>query len=77
MLLGTSVYLLDSLRSRLSEGIDDISDRARETYSEASRRANRGCASCVGWRAYAKFSKSHGLWGAVQNATASSRSPGV
>ncbi len=42
MLLGTSVYLLDSLRSRLSEGIDDISDRARETYSEASRRANRG-----------------------------------
>jgi hypothetical protein len=41
VLLGTSVYLLDSLRSRLSEGIDDISDRARETYSEASRRASR------------------------------------
>ena len=41
VLLGTSVYLLDSLRSRLSEGIDDLSDRARDTYSEASRRAGR------------------------------------
>ena len=41
VLLGTSVYLLDSLRSRLSEGIDDISDRARDTYSSASRRAGR------------------------------------
>jgi hypothetical protein len=41
VLLGTSVYLLDSLRNRLSEGIDDISDRARDTYGEASRRANR------------------------------------
>ena len=41
VLLGTSVYLLDSLRGRLNEGIDDISDRARETYSEASRRAGR------------------------------------
>ena len=39
VLLGTSVYLLDSLRSRLNEGIDDLSDRARDTYSEASRRA--------------------------------------
>ena len=41
VLLGTSVYLLDSLRSRLSEGVDDISDRARDTYSQASRRAGR------------------------------------
>jgi hypothetical protein len=41
VLLGTSVYLLDSLRSRLTEGIEDISDRARDTYSEASRRAGR------------------------------------
>jgi hypothetical protein len=41
VLLGTSVYLLDTLRSRLSEGIEDISDRARDTYSEASRRAGR------------------------------------
>ena len=41
VLLGTSVYLLDSLRGRLNEGIDDLSDRARDTYSEASRRASR------------------------------------
>jgi YtxH-like protein len=41
VLLGTSVYLLDSLRNRMSEGIDDLSDRARDTYSEASRRAGR------------------------------------
>jgi ElaB/YqjD/DUF883 family membrane-anchored ribosome-binding protein len=41
VLLGTSVYLLDSLRSRLNEGMEDISDRARDTYTEASRRASR------------------------------------
>ena len=41
LLLGTGVYLLDSVRDRLSEGIDDLSERARDTYSEASRRAGR------------------------------------
>lgn len=41
VLLGTGVYLIDSLRDRLSDGIDDISDRARGTYSEASRRVSR------------------------------------
>lgn len=41
VLLGTGVYLMDSLRDRLSDGIDDISDRARDTYSEASRRVSR------------------------------------
>jgi len=41
VLLGTSVYLLDSLRGRLNEGIDDLSDRAHDAYSEASRRAGR------------------------------------
>ena len=41
VLLGTSVYLLDSLRSRLNEGIDDLNDGARDTYGEASRRAGR------------------------------------
>src|SRR5260370_8115554 len=44
VLLGTSVYLLDSLRGRLNEGIDELSDRARDTYSEASRRAGRAAA---------------------------------
>ena len=41
LLLGTGVYLLDSVRDRLTEGIDDLSDRARDTYGEASRRAGR------------------------------------
>ena len=41
VLIGTGVYLLDSLRDRLSEGIDDLTDRARDTYDEASRRASR------------------------------------
>ena len=41
VLLGTGVYLLDSIRGRFSDSVDDISDRARETYGEASRRVSR------------------------------------
>jgi hypothetical protein len=41
VLLGTGVYLLDSVREKLSDGIDDLSGRARETYGEASRRVSR------------------------------------
>ena len=41
VLLGTGVYLIDSLRDRLAAGFDDVSDRARDTYSEASRRVSR------------------------------------
>src|SRR5579864_7524789 len=41
VLLGTGVYLIDSLRDRLAEGVEDISDRARDTYSEASKRVSR------------------------------------
>jgi len=41
VLLGTGVYLIDSLRDRLADGVDDISDRARDTYSEASKRVSR------------------------------------
>jgi hypothetical protein len=41
VLLGTGVYLLDSLRDRMVVGVDDISGRARETYGEASRRVSR------------------------------------
>lgn len=41
VLLGTGVYLIDSLRDRVSGSFDDISDRARDTYSEASRRVSR------------------------------------
>jgi|SRR5215469_4725547 len=41
VMLGTGVYLLDSLRDRMVEGVDDIRGRARETYGEASRRVSR------------------------------------
>jgi hypothetical protein len=41
VLLGTGVYLIDSLRDRLAEGVEDVSDRARDTYSEASKRVSR------------------------------------
>lgn len=41
VLLGTGVYLIDSLRDRMAEGVEDISDRARDTYSEASKRVSR------------------------------------
>ena len=41
VLLGTGVYLIDSLRDRLNDNIDDIRGRARDTYSEASRRVSR------------------------------------
>ena len=41
VLLGSGVYLLDSLRERLGEGISDLSERARDSYSEAARRASR------------------------------------
>jgi len=34
LLLGTGVYLLDSLRDRLSEGADLVSDRARDRYDD-------------------------------------------
>jgi hypothetical protein len=32
VLLGTGLYLLDDLRKRLPENMDDIKGRARETY---------------------------------------------
>ena len=41
VLLGTGVYLLDTLRDRMVVGVDDITGGARETYGEASRRVRR------------------------------------
>lgn len=41
VLLGTGVYLLDSMRNRLTDTIGDIGGAARETYGEASRRVSR------------------------------------
>jgi len=39
ILLGTGVYLLDSLRDRLSEGASDLGDRAREQYEDLRDRS--------------------------------------
>jgi hypothetical protein len=40
-LLGTGLYLLYNLRERLPNNMDDIKDRARETYETASDRLGR------------------------------------
>jgi hypothetical protein len=41
VLLGTGVYLLDSVRGRMTGVMDDFSGTARDTYDEASRRVSR------------------------------------
>jgi gas vesicle protein len=41
VLLGSSVYLLDSLRERLSGNMDDVKERARDTYETATDRVSR------------------------------------
>jgi hypothetical protein len=41
VLLGTGLYLLDSMRDRLSDGMDDMKSRARDTYDTASDRVGR------------------------------------
>jgi hypothetical protein len=41
LLIGTCVYLLESLRERAGAKFEDISDVARDTYDEATRRASR------------------------------------
>src|SRR3954471_22692425 len=41
LLIGTGVYLLESLRERAGDSFENISDRARDTYDEATRRASR------------------------------------
>jgi hypothetical protein len=40
-LLSTGLYLLDNLRERMPENIDDIKGKARETYETASDRLGR------------------------------------
>jgi YtxH-like protein len=41
LLIGTGVYLLESLRERAGDSFENISERARDTYDEATRRASR------------------------------------
>jgi hypothetical protein len=41
VLIDSGLYLFDSLRERLPDNMDDIKDRARETYDTASDRLGR------------------------------------
>ena len=41
VLLGTGLYLIDTLRERVPDNMDDIKGRARETYETASDRLGR------------------------------------
>jgi hypothetical protein len=41
VLLGTGLYLLDTLRERLPDNMDAIKNRARDTYDTASDRLSR------------------------------------
>jgi YtxH-like protein len=41
LLLGSGLHLLESLRERLPDNMDDIKDRARKTYETASDRLGR------------------------------------
>ena len=40
-LLGTGLYLLENLRERLPDNVDDMKGRARETYATASDRVSQ------------------------------------
>ena len=41
VLVGTGIHLLNSLRERLPDNVDDIKDRLRDTYETASDRVSR------------------------------------
>ena len=41
VLLSTGLYLLDNLRERLPDNVDDINNRARQTYETAFDRLGR------------------------------------
>ena len=41
LLLGTGIYLLDSMRNRMAGTVDDLRSRAQDTYETASDRVSR------------------------------------
>jgi YtxH-like protein len=41
VLMGTGLYILDSMRDRLSDSMSDLRQRARDTYDTASERVSR------------------------------------
>ena len=48
VLLGAGAYLLESLRERMTDNVEEFRDRARETYGIASTRASRAAAALRG-----------------------------
>ncbi len=48
VLLGAGAYVLDSLRERVADNVDDFRDRARETYGIAASRTSRAAAALRG-----------------------------
>ena len=48
VLLSTGLYLLDNLRGRMPDNVDDIKGRARETYETASERLGRATDALAG-----------------------------
>jgi hypothetical protein len=48
LLLGTGLYLLESMRERLPDNVDDIKGRVRDTYDTASDRVGRATAALRG-----------------------------
>jgi hypothetical protein len=48
VLLSTGLYLLDNLRERVPDNMDDIKGRARETYETASERLGRATDALAG-----------------------------
>jgi hypothetical protein len=48
VLLGTGLHLLDSLRERLPDDVDDFKNRVRDTYDTASQRVGRATGALRG-----------------------------
>jgi hypothetical protein len=48
VLLSTGLHLIDSLRERLPDDVDDIKDRVRDTYDTASYRVGRATSALRG-----------------------------
>jgi hypothetical protein len=48
VLLGAGLHLLDSLRDRLPENVDDLKERVGDTYDTASDRVSRATATLRG-----------------------------
>jgi gas vesicle protein len=42
VLLGTGLYLLDSVRGRIADGVDDLRGRAKDSYDDFSSKAKDG-----------------------------------